>query len=91
MKVSEWLAELVEILKNFKLLWVMLFASLSYTGVNEYQSRQVAQKPPVIPQITVPKPVPEPISCKCIDYAPKIDKAVRDAERRHSDSLHGGS
>ena len=86
MKVSEWLAEFVEILKNFKLLWVMLFASLDYTGVSEYQSRQVAQKPREIPHITVAKPVPEPIACKCIDYAPKIDTVVRDAKRRHSDS-----
>ena len=90
MKPSEWLSEIVEILKNFKLLWVMLFASLSYTGVNEYQSYQTAQKPPVTPQITPPKPAPEPISCKCIDYTPRIVKAVRESERRHLNGFHGG-
>ena len=81
--------KLKTILNNPQLWQVLATALLGYFGYTEVEQRRSVE-PPVIPQITVSKPVLEPISCKCIDYAPRIVKAVRESERRHLNGFHGG-
>jgi hypothetical protein len=87
MKASEIIKEVIEIVKNVRVLWALLLVSLGYTGVNEYQQYNSA----VTPTMATPEAVSEPIEHEHKDWQPIINKAVRALEKRQNESFHGGS